>query len=61
MVERLVIMAPRDVIAPKTFPALRTREGGTVDEAPKDKTSRRPARPFERAYILASCARTSGT
>ncbi len=53
MVERLVIMAPRDVIGPEDLPPpLRTREGGTVDEAQKDKTLKEAREAFERAYIL---------
>jgi two-component system nitrogen regulation response regulator NtrX len=53
MVERLVIMAPRDVIGPEDLPPpLRSREGGTVDEAQKDKTLKEAREAFERAYIL---------
>ena len=53
MVERLVIMAPRDVIGPEALPPpLRTREAGTVDEAQKDKTLKEARETFERAYIL---------
>src|SRR5438034_8033577 len=53
MVERLVIMAPRDVIGPEDLPPpLRTREGGTVDEAQKDKTLKEAREAFERAYSL---------
>ncbi|HEV8532559.1 MAG TPA: sigma-54 dependent transcriptional regulator [Methylomirabilota bacterium] len=53
MVERLVIMAPRDVIGPEDLPPpLRTREGGTAEEAQKDKTLKEAREAFERAYIL---------
>jgi two-component system nitrogen regulation response regulator NtrX len=53
MVERLVIMAPRDVIGPEDLPPpLRTREGGMAEEAQKDKTLKEAREAFERAYIL---------
>src|SRR5262249_56445565 len=53
MVEPLVIMAPRDIIGPEDLPPpLRTREGGTVDEAQRDKTLKEAREAFERAYIL---------
>jgi len=54
MVERLVIMAPRDVIGPDDLPPpLRTREeGGTVESAQRDRKLKDAREAFERAYIL---------
>ena len=55
MVERLVIMAPRDVIGPEDLPPpLRTREeASTGDEAAqRDRTLKEAREAFERAYIL---------
>jgi two-component system nitrogen regulation response regulator NtrX len=54
MVERLVIMAPRDVIGAENLPApLRPKEAGPTG-APTGERSLREAREnFERAYILA--------
>jgi two-component system nitrogen regulation response regulator NtrX len=54
MVERLVIMAPRDVIGAENLPApLRPKEAGPSG-APTGERSLREAREnFERAYILA--------
>ncbi len=52
MVERLVIMAPRDVIGPEDLPPpLRPREAG-AEETQKDKTLKAAREAFERAYIL---------
>jgi two-component system nitrogen regulation response regulator NtrX len=52
MVERLVIMAPRDVIGPEDLPPpLRLREAG-AGETQKDKTLKVAREAFERAYIL---------
>jgi two-component system nitrogen regulation response regulator NtrX len=52
MVERLVIMAPRDVIGPEDLPPpLRPREAG-AGETQKDKTLKVAREAFERAYIL---------
>src|SRR5207237_642097 len=39
-------------VIPIELPPLRTREGGTVDEAQKDKTLKEAREAFERAYIL---------
>jgi two-component system nitrogen regulation response regulator NtrX len=54
MVERLVIMAPRDVIGPEDLPPpLRTREEGETGEGPQRDRKLKDAREaFERAYIL---------
>jgi two-component system nitrogen regulation response regulator NtrX len=54
MVERLVIMAPRDVIGPEDLPPpLRTREESDVGESPQRDRKLKDAREaFERAYIL---------
>ena len=54
MVERLVIMAPRDVIGPEDLPPpLRTREeASTGDDAQRDRTLKEAREAFERAYIL---------
>jgi len=54
MVERLVIMAPRDVIGPEDLPPpLRTREEAAAgDDAQRDRTLKEAREAFERAYIL---------
>jgi len=54
MVERLVIMAPRDVIGPEDLPPpLRTREEAEAGEDPQRDRKLKDARDaFERAYIL---------
>src|SRR5215468_11324953 len=54
MVERLVIMAPGDVIGPDDLPPpLRTREeSGTVESAQRDRKLKDAREAFERAYIL---------
>ena len=54
MVERLVIMAPRDVIGPEDLPPpLRTREEAEAGENPQRDRKLKDARDaFERAYIL---------
>src|SRR3989441_4616365 len=53
MVERLVIMAPRDVIGPEDLPPpLPTRESRTAADGPKDQTLKEAREAFERAYIL---------
>jgi two-component system, NtrC family, nitrogen regulation response regulator NtrX len=54
MVERLVIMAPREVIGPDDLPPpLRTREeGNTVESAQRDRKLKDARESFERAYIL---------
>src|SRR6266545_1913614 len=54
MVERLVIMAPRDVIGPEDLPPpLRTRDQGEAGEGPPRERKLKDAREaFERAYIL---------
>ncbi|MGH7354764.1 MAG: sigma-54-dependent transcriptional regulator, partial [Candidatus Rokuibacteriota bacterium] len=54
MVERLVIMAPRDVIGPEDLPPpLRTREQPEAGDDPQRDRKLKDAREaFERAYIL---------
>ena len=55
MVERLVIMAPRDVIGPEDLPPpLRTREEASMgdDAAQRDRTLKEAREAFERAFIL---------
>ena len=54
MVERLVIMAPRDVIGPEDLPPpLRTREEAEAGDGPQRDRKLKDARDaFERAYIL---------
>jgi two-component system, NtrC family, nitrogen regulation response regulator NtrX len=55
MVERLVIMAPRDVIGPEDLPPpLRPKDSaGPGTEVGRDKSLREARESFERAYILA--------
>ena len=55
MVERLVIMAPRDVIGPEDLPPpLRPKEAPTgADEVQREKTLKEARDAFERAFILA--------
>ena len=55
MVERLVIMAPRDVIGPEDLPPpLRPKETPTgADEVQREKTLKEARDAFERAFILA--------
>ncbi|HET8577242.1 MAG TPA: sigma-54 dependent transcriptional regulator [Methylomirabilota bacterium] len=54
MVERLVIMAPRDVITPEDLPPpVRPREAGAGEEAQREKPLKEAREAFERAYILA--------
>ncbi len=55
MVERLVIMAPRDVIGPEDLPPpLRPKETtGAPDEVQREKTLKEARDAFERSYILA--------
>jgi two-component system nitrogen regulation response regulator NtrX len=54
MVERLVIMAPRDVIGPEDLPPpLRTRESAeAADDSQRDRKLKDARDAFERAYIL---------
>jgi two-component system nitrogen regulation response regulator NtrX len=53
MVERLVIMAPGDVIGPDTLPPpLRPRDAAGEDDNQKEKTLKEAREAFERAYIL---------
>jgi two-component system, NtrC family, nitrogen regulation response regulator NtrX len=53
MVERLVIMAPRDVIGPEDLPPpLRTREASVAEDPQRDRTLKEAREGFERAYIL---------
>ncbi|HEY5726494.1 MAG TPA: sigma 54-interacting transcriptional regulator, partial [Methylomirabilota bacterium] len=55
MVERLVIMVPRDVIGPEDLPPpLRPKEAPSgADEVQREKTLREARDAFERAFILA--------
>ncbi len=54
MVERLVIMAPRDIIGPEDLPPpLRPKEAARPEEMGKEKTLKEARETFERAYILA--------
>jgi two-component system nitrogen regulation response regulator NtrX len=55
MVERLVIMSPRDVIGPEDLPPpLRPADAGaTAEDAQRDKTLKEAREAFERAFILA--------
>jgi len=55
MVERLVIMAPHDVIGPEDLPPpLRPRDAGAAgEESQKERTLKEARESFERAYILA--------
>lgn len=54
MVERLVIMAPRDAIGPEDLPPpLRPKEAARLEETAKEKTLKEAREAFERAYILA--------
>ncbi len=53
MVERLVIMSPRDVIGPDDLPPpLRPREAATPTDQIKEKSLKEAREAFERAYIL---------
>jgi len=53
MVERLVIMAPRDVIGPEDLPPpLRSREASASADPQRDRTLKEARESFERAYIL---------
>ncbi len=54
MVERLVIMAPRDAIGPEDLPPpLRPKVAARLEETAKEKTLKEAREAFERAYILA--------
>ncbi|MFQ5829612.1 MAG: sigma-54-dependent transcriptional regulator [Candidatus Methylomirabilia bacterium] len=54
MVERLVIMSPRDMIDPEDLPPPLRQRGETLPaEGAKEKTLREARETFERAYILA--------
>ncbi|MBI4240395.1 MAG: sigma-54-dependent Fis family transcriptional regulator [Candidatus Rokubacteria bacterium] len=53
MVERLVIMAPRDVIGPEDLPPLLRPKAAVPEEAAKEKTLKEARDAFERAYFLA--------
>jgi two-component system nitrogen regulation response regulator NtrX len=54
MVERLVIMAPRDVIGVDDLPApLRPKDAPATGQEPRDRSLREAREQFERAYILA--------
>ena len=70
MVERLVIMAPRDVIGPEDLPPpLRpkdapreAREAGTgAEEAQRERTLKEAREAFERAFILAELRAHEGS
>ncbi len=54
MVERLVIMTPRDVIGPEDLPPpLRPRDApGTAEETQRERTLKEARETFERAFIL---------
>ncbi len=53
MVERLVIMAPGDVIGPENLPPpVRPKDLATGSDATKDRTLKEAREAFERAYIL---------
>jgi two-component system nitrogen regulation response regulator NtrX len=54
MVERLVIMAPRDVIGPDDVPApLRPRDAAAAAGEGRERSLKEAREGFERAYILA--------
>ncbi len=54
MVERLVIMAPGDIIEPEDLPPpLRPKEVAPLEETEKGKSLREVRQAFEREYILA--------
>jgi two-component system nitrogen regulation response regulator NtrX len=54
MVERLVIMSPRDTIAAEDLPMpLRPKEDLTAVAVPRERSLREAREQFERAYILA--------
>ncbi len=60
MVERLVIMAPRDVIEADDLPSpLRPKDAGTTGET-RDRSLREARENFERAYILAELRANDG-
>ena len=54
MVERLVIMSPRDVIRPDDLPApLRSKDEAPAARETRERTLREAREQFERAYIVA--------
>jgi two-component system nitrogen regulation response regulator NtrX len=53
MVERLVIMAPRDVIGPDDLPPPLRRKDLVTEAAEKERSLKEARDSFERAYILA--------
>ena len=54
MVERLVIMSPREVIGPEDLPPpLRPKEAALPEDQIKEKNLKEAREAFERAYILA--------
>jgi two-component system nitrogen regulation response regulator NtrX len=54
MVERLVIMSPRDVINPEDLPSpLRPKEEVAAGGEPREKSLKEAREQFERAYIIA--------
>ncbi|MBI4560937.1 MAG: sigma-54-dependent Fis family transcriptional regulator, partial [Candidatus Rokubacteria bacterium] len=59
MVERLVIMTPRDAIGPEDLPPpLRPKEVALPEDTVKEKTLKEAREAFERAYILAELRAT---
>jgi two-component system nitrogen regulation response regulator NtrX len=61
MVERLVIMAPADVIAPEDLPPpLRPRELGAPPEPARDRSLREARDAFERSFIMAELRASEG-
>src|SRR5262249_55586610 len=54
MVERLVIMSPRDVIRPDDLPSpLRSKDDAPAARETRERTLREAREQFERAYIVA--------
>jgi two-component system nitrogen regulation response regulator NtrX len=54
MVERLVIMSPREVIGPEDVPApLRPKDDGVAPGAAHERSLKEAREQFERAYIIA--------
>jgi two-component system, NtrC family, nitrogen regulation response regulator NtrX len=54
MVERLIIMAPRETIGPADLPPpLRPKETGEGEDSPRERTLKEAREAFERSYILA--------
>jgi two-component system, NtrC family, nitrogen regulation response regulator NtrX len=53
MVERLVIMAPRDVIGPEDLPPPLRPKADTAEDVQRDRTLKEAREAFERAFIVA--------